>query len=32
VFSLPGSHAAVQLGWEKLIEPELLHVAWLVEG
>jgi molybdenum cofactor biosynthesis protein B len=32
VFSLPGSHAAVQLAWEKLIEPELRHVAWLVEG
>ena len=32
VFSLPGSHAAVRLGWERLIEPELRHVAWLVEG
>lgn len=32
VFSLPGSHAAVTLAWERLIEPELRHVAWLVEG
>ena len=32
IFSLPGSHAAVRLAWERLIEPELLHVAWLVEG
>jgi len=32
VFSLPGSHAAVRLAWEKLIEPELRHVAWLIEG
>jgi molybdenum cofactor biosynthesis protein B len=32
VFSLPGSHAAVQLAWERLIEPELRHIAWLVEG
>jgi molybdopterin adenylyltransferase len=32
VFSLPGSHAAVQLAWQKLIAPELRHVAWLVEG
>ena len=32
VFSLPGSHAAVQLAWERLIEPELRHVAWLVES
>ncbi|HEX8904606.1 MAG TPA: molybdenum cofactor biosynthesis protein B [Longimicrobiaceae bacterium] len=32
VFSLPGSPAAVKLAWEKLIAPELNHVAWLVEG
>jgi molybdenum cofactor biosynthesis protein B len=32
VFSVPGSHAAVQLAWEKLIEPELRHVAWLMDG
>jgi molybdenum cofactor biosynthesis protein B len=32
VFSLPGSHAAVRLAWERLIEPELRHIAWLVEG
>lgn len=30
VFSLPGSPAAVRLAWEKLIEPELQHLAWLV--
>jgi molybdenum cofactor biosynthesis protein B len=30
VFSLPGSPAAVQLAWERLIEPELRHMAWLV--
>ncbi|HEX8246239.1 MAG TPA: molybdenum cofactor biosynthesis protein B [Longimicrobium sp.] len=32
VFSLPGSPAAVKLAWEKLIAPEIQHVAWLVEG
>ncbi len=32
VFSLPGSPAAVKLAWEKLIAPEINHVAWLVEG
>jgi molybdenum cofactor biosynthesis protein B len=32
VFSLPGSPAAVRLAWEKLIEPEIRHLAWLVEG
>jgi molybdenum cofactor biosynthesis protein B len=32
VFSVPGSPAAVQLAWEKLIAPEIEHVAWLVEG
>ena len=28
VFSTPGSPAAVQLAWEKLIAPELRHIAW----
>jgi molybdenum cofactor biosynthesis protein B len=32
VFSVPGSPAAVRLAWEKLIAPEIEHVAWLVEG
>ena len=32
VFSVPGSPAAVRLAWEKLIAPELEHVAWLVQG
>lgn len=32
VFSLPGSPAAVRLAWEKLIAPEIEHVAWLVDG
>jgi molybdenum cofactor biosynthesis protein B len=32
VFSLPGSPAGVRLAWEKLIAPEIEHVAWLVEG
>lgn len=30
VFSTPGSHAAVKLAWEKLIAPELHHLAWEV--
>lgn len=30
VISLPGSPAAVRLGWEKLIRPELEHLAWEV--
>jgi molybdenum cofactor biosynthesis protein B len=30
VFSTPGSPAAVQLAWEKLIAPELQHLAWEV--
>jgi molybdopterin adenylyltransferase len=30
VISTPGSHAAVQLAWEKLIAPELGHLAWEV--
>lgn len=28
VFSMPGSPAAVRLAWEKLIAPELKHLAW----
>ena len=32
VFSLPGSPAAVRLAWERLIAPEIRHLAWLVEG
>ena len=28
VFSTPGSPAAVQLAWEKLIAPELQHLTW----
>ncbi|HEV2147607.1 MAG TPA: molybdenum cofactor biosynthesis protein B [Longimicrobiaceae bacterium] len=28
VFSVPGSPAAVRLAWERLIEPELEHLAW----
>lgn len=30
IISTPGSPAAVQLAWEKLIEPELAHLAWEV--
>ena len=30
VASTPGSPKAVQLAWEKLIEPELRHLAWEV--
>lgn len=30
VISMPGSPAAVRLAWEKLIEPELQHLAWEV--
>jgi len=30
VFSLPGSPAAVQLAWERLIAPELRHLVWQV--
>lgn len=30
VICLPGSPAAVRLAWEKLIEPELRHMAWEV--
>lgn len=30
LFSTPGSHAAVKLAWERLIEPELQHLAWEV--
>jgi molybdenum cofactor biosynthesis protein B len=32
VFSMPGSPAAVRLAWEKLIAPEVEHLAWLVDG
>ena len=28
VVSVPGSPAAVRLAWEKLLEPELEHLAW----
>ena len=28
VFSTPGSPAAVRLAWEKLVAPELSHLAW----
>jgi molybdenum cofactor biosynthesis protein B len=28
VFSTPGSPAAVRLAWEKLMAPELQHLAW----
>lgn len=28
IFSTPGSPAAVQLAWEKLILPEIQHLAW----
>lgn len=30
VFSTPGSPAAVRLAWDRLIEPELAHLAWEV--
>lgn len=30
VISIPGSPKAVALAWEKLIEPELAHLAWEV--
>jgi molybdenum cofactor biosynthesis protein B len=30
IFSTPGSPAAVRLAWEKLILPELHHLAWEV--
>jgi molybdenum cofactor biosynthesis protein B len=30
VLSTPGSPAAVRLAWEKLIEPEIEHLAWEV--
>ena len=32
VFSVPGSPAAVRLAWERLIAPEIQHLAWLTEG
>ena len=28
VISVPGSPAAVRLAWEKLIQPEIAHLAW----
>lgn len=31
LFSTPGSHAAVKLAWERLIAPELRHLAWEVQ-
>lgn len=30
IISIPGSPSAVRLAWEKLIEPELAHLAWEV--
>ncbi len=30
IISTPGSPAALRLAWEKLIEPELTHLAWEV--
>ena len=30
IISIPGSNAAVRLAWEKLILPELQHLAWEV--
>lgn len=30
VVSTPGSPAAVRLAWERLVEPELAHLAWEV--
>ncbi len=30
IISTPGSPAAVQLAWEKLIAPEIQHLAWEV--
>jgi len=30
VISLPGSPAAIRLAWEKLIAPEIRHLAWEV--
>jgi molybdenum cofactor biosynthesis protein B len=30
IISVPGSPAAVRLAWEKLIEPEIPHLAWQV--
>jgi molybdenum cofactor biosynthesis protein B len=30
IISTPGSNAAVRLAWEKLIAPELQHLAWEV--
>jgi molybdenum cofactor biosynthesis protein B len=30
ILSMPGSPAAVRLAWEKLIAPEIEHLAWEV--
>ena len=30
IMSIPGSQKAVELAWEKLIKPELKHLAWEV--
>jgi molybdopterin adenylyltransferase len=30
IICIPGSPAAVQLAWEKLIQPEIQHLAWEV--
>ena len=30
IVSMPGSPKAVRLAWEKLLEPELSHLAWEV--
>lgn len=32
VVSLPGAPAAVRLAWERLLEPEIAHLAWQVAG
>lgn len=32
IVSVPGSPDAVRLAWERLLEPELAHLAWQVAG
>lgn len=32
VFALPGSPAAVKLAWTELIEPEMEHLVWQLQG
>ena len=32
VVSVPGAPAAVRLAWERLLEPEIAHLAWQVAG